>query len=258
MISLTPINTEEGTITSAIIRDLTEQMKTQHLLQESEKLASTGRMTARVVHEINSPLVGIKNSLHLIKGAIPENYRHYKYTNLIEKEINRISEIIRQMYTLYQPQKCVANQFNINDTLSDVINLFDSVKRTQEVKIKTDLKYENNILNLSENLVRQILYNLLLNAVDVSPSNETVVVRADDEDARLILEISNHGDDIAEELQDKIFEPFFSTKAADRDNSNLGTGLSICKSAVEAIGAVCNWSKALMWSLYLKPGFQRN
>ena len=92
--------------------DVTGRKRAEEALQESEKrqaeaekLAAVGRMAARVAHEINNPLAGIRNAFRLVRDAVPEDHPDHDMVERIEREIDRIANIVRQMYTLYSPQR---------------------------------------------------------------------------------------------------------------------------------------------------------
>ena len=66
-------------------------------------MAATGQMAARIAHEVNNPLAGIRNAFLLIKDAIPQSHPYYAYVGRIEREIDRITRIMRQMFGLFRP-----------------------------------------------------------------------------------------------------------------------------------------------------------
>ncbi len=85
------------------LQDITAQKQSEQALAESAAWAATGRMVARVAHEINNPLAGIKNSFLLLKGGIPADYKYYPYVGRVERELDRISKLIRQLLDQYRP-----------------------------------------------------------------------------------------------------------------------------------------------------------
>ena len=200
---------------------------------ESDKLAAAGRMAARIAHEINNPLAGIQSSFQLIKGAVPINHRYYEYTGIIEREIERIAGIIRQMYDLYQPEKESVRQFRLAQTIRDIVTLLKAGSHERGVTIACDTSHAG-VITMSEGLLRQVLYNLLQNAIEASPQNGVVKISATVEPQRLVIAVADQGRGIPEELRSQIFEPFFTTKSG-RQSSGLGLGLSVSKSIIEAM-----------------------
>ncbi len=218
----------------SVIRDITERKRTEELLRQMEKFAATGRMAARIAHEINNPLAGIKNSFLLIKNAVPPNHPYHRYVGLIEKEINRIALIIRQMFDLYRPDQDIPVPFDLSESILDIVTLLEPVSRESNVVLQTDTAGVSFPITLAESLVRQILYNLLKNAIEASPPHGVVNIRAGQTDGTLTLTVSDQGPGIPAETRSNIFEPFFTTKTGLK-NGGLGLGLSITQSIVESL-----------------------
>jgi len=201
---------------------------------ESEKLAAAGRMAARIAHEINNPLAGILNSFTLVKDAVPETHRYYSYVSRIENEIDRIAGIVRQMFDLYRPEKESVREFRLNETISDVIALLQAGAYERSVILESDTSRAAVAVTLSEGLLRQILYNLILNAIEASVSGGVVKIDAAIENQALHLTVADQGAGISEAAGAHIFEPFFTTKSGDH-TGGLGLGLSITQSIVQSM-----------------------
>jgi len=216
-------------------QDITEHKRTEAILRDSEKLAATGKLAAQVAHEINNPLAAITGSFRLIKSAVPENHPRYKFVEVVEKELDRITQIIRQMYGLYQLNPEFRRNYPVNKCIKEVVSLLKS--SCIECGVSVDF-YEHSIsdtLELPDGILKQVLYNLILNAIDASPKGQTVRITTAITDNILTVAVSDSGSGIPEEMRDKIFEPFFTTKKVDEKNG-LGLGLSVCKNILETIG----------------------
>ncbi len=214
---------------------------------ESEKLAATGRMAVRIAHEINNPLAGIKNSFQLIKDAVLMDHPYYKYVGRIESEINRIANIVHQMFDLNRPEKEPMRKLSIDNIIHDVITsikISNSNLLGKKVAIEIEPHDPPIAVTLQENLFRQILNNLLLNAIDASPPGKVVKIGVTRVENILTLTVSDHGRGIPQEVHSQIFEPFFTTKGG-RSNTSLGLGLSICKNLVELIGGSIDFTSEM-------------
>jgi len=217
---------------------------------EHKRLAAQGRMAARVAHEINNPLGGIKNSFQLIKDAIPEDHTYYRYVDLIEKEIDRITYIVRKMFDLYRPDQDRPIEFSVKDDIDDVIILLKPNLRESGVSVEIDTRDVPEAVTLPEASFRQVLYNLLLNAIEASQPEGVVRIEARVADEILTITISDEGSGIPEKIQSHIFEPFFTTKKG-LESAGLGLGLPISRSLVEAMrGSLDFESKAGQGTLF--------
>ena len=214
---------------TARIREL-ERQRT-----EIEKLVATGRMATRIAHEINNPLAGIKNSFLLIKDAVPDKHPHYEYVSLIEKEIERIAWIVRQMFDLYRPDQDPVRTSPVQEVINDVTALLDSSCREYGVSIEINSSHVSTDATIQDALLRQILYNIIQNGIEASSPGGVVAIAVDVVEYSLIIRISDQGVGIPEDARFRIFEPFFTTKSG-MTNGGLGLGLSVSKSIIEAMG----------------------
>ncbi len=202
---------------------------------ESEKLAATGRMAARIAHEINNPLAGIKNSFLLIKDGIPPTHRHYAYVGRIEKEIARIAAIVRQMFPLYRRDQYEPREFRIDDMLRDLVAILETHRREKQVLFEIDTARAQAPLLMPEGLLKQVLFNLIQNAFDASRPQSLITLTAALTEEAFMLDVADQGHGIPEAARAHIFEPFFTTKDGQATNAGIGLGLSVSKNIIEAL-----------------------
>jgi len=221
-------------IYTGILHDVSERRRTERMLRESEKLAAAGRISARIAHEINNPLAGIKNSFLLVKDAIPASHPYYGYVGRIEDEINRIARIVRQMFDLYRPDHVTLREISLGDTIQDVVALLTTLAPARAVKFEVDTQAVQRSVRLPEDSVRQVLYNIIANALDASPPGGVVRVKAWLADGSVQVSVSDEGPGIPATVRPHIYEPFFTTKDA-QGTGGLGLGLPISRGIVEAL-----------------------
>ncbi|WDQ15201.1 two-component system sensor histidine kinase NtrB [Rhodopirellula sp. P2] len=212
----------------------------QHRLN-MEKLAALGELAAGVAHEINNPLAGIRNAFALLKRHLPRRVKHYDKLDLIDKEIERIRGITHQMFQLYCPTQQKAVVFNIHRCLEDLLSLSLPMSRKYNVAVVLDCNRLEptetlgpDLVQLREGELKQILLNLIHNAIQASAPGQTVRVEVFQIDERLVVKVIDKGSGIDADIIDSIFDPFFSTKTT-TVGQGMGLGLSVTRGLVEAM-----------------------
>lgn len=236
--SLKPLLDASQGITRIIAegRDLTIRKRAEQSLREISALTTMGQLAARVAHEINNPLAGIQNAFLLVRGAIPEDHPHYRFVGAIEREIARIAAVTRQLYETYRPDHLLANQSSVILAVSDAVSFLEQVNRGRQVQIVTDMSRAPSLVPVPDALLRQTLYNLVQNAVDVSPPGGTVTVTAVVVENQCILRVADEGPGVPLAIRERIFDPFFSTKDRSTKTGGMGIGLALVRQSVLAVG----------------------
>ena len=204
---------------------------------EIEKLAATGLLAARIAHEINNPLAGIKGSFMLIQDAVPPEHPYRRYVGLIHSEINRIARIVRQMFELYRPPDEAQEEWELERMIQDILTLLKTETRERKVSFRLDLPATG--VRLPSGPVRQVLFNILKNAVEASPVLGEVKISAKAKEDRITIGVLDQGPGIPAELRPHIFKPFFTTKKGKR--GGLGLGLSISQEIVKSLGGTLHF-----------------
>lgn len=236
--SLTPILDGNQQVVQVLAegRDLTIRKRAEESLREISALTTMGQLAARVAHEINNPLAGIQNAFLLVRGAIPTNHSHYHFVGAIEREIARIAAVTRQLYETYRPDTLMATQASVILAISDAVSFLEQVNRGRQVRIVTDVARAPSMVPVPDALLRQTLYNLVQNALDVSPPNGTITVIAEQEADDCVLRVCDEGPGIPMAIRERIFDPFFSTKDRTTKTGGMGIGLALVRQSVLAIG----------------------
>ena len=237
-LTISPIRDQRGNIVGAakIVRDITAQKKLEAALHISERLASVGRLAATVAHEINNPLEAVINFIYIAKQHPEASQEIRCYLNSAEEELRRVAHITQQTLGFYrdnsQPVVLV-----IADVIQDVLTIYKHKCQHKSLNIEQRIE-PRLILNAVQGELKQILSNLIVNAIDASKENGKIIIRArtshhfPSSASGICITIADNGIGISDENKQNLFAPFFTTKAT----VGTGLGLWITKDLLEKRG----------------------
>lgn len=196
----------------------------------SHQLSLMGQMAAGVAHEIKNPLASIKGGVEILGDPNTTVADRAEFSGIVTSEIRRIDGTIRGFLDLARPLTIQPVQLDLSATLQASLRQFETEPQAKQCRISAELSPGVRIWGDPERL-HQVILNLLLNAAESCTSEGDILVRLHriGDTARVVVE--DDGPGIPPDQRDKVFEPFFSTKAR-----GSGLGLSIVKSIVEAHG----------------------
>lgn len=212
-------------ITAASL-EVTAQKKTELALIESEKLAAVGRLASSISHEINNPLEAVTNLLYLIATSPDLTDEMKSWVNLAQTELQRVSHIATETLRFHR-QATSPTLVTAQQLVSSVLNLYQGRLNNSGIAVETS--YSSKLpIRCFENNIRQVLNNLISNAMDAMRGNGgRLVVRAHDAidsatgRSGLRITVADNGTGIPEHARKRIFEAFFTTKELN------GTGLGL-------------------------------
>jgi len=204
-------------------------------------MATVGTLAAGVAHEINNPLTaisgfaeGLRRRLGHIRGQVNnEIYDDFEeYTNTIIKECLRCRDIVRSLLTFSRPVASSMQPVDLNHCIEDTLFILKHhFKEQHKITVTTELHAELPMINGDESQLKQVIINLLTNAIDATNKGGTIkITTCPDGNKNAVLIVEDSGCGIPKDVQDRLFEPFFTTKPAGK---GVGIGLSTCYSIVK-------------------------
>lgn len=201
-----------------IALEVTQRHQTERALRESEKLAATGRLAATIAHEINNPLEAVVNLVFLARRDQTAATPVREYLELADNELARISHMVRQTLGFYR-ESSFPGWIDLPEMVEQLVRLYRN--KTQRKNVQLTLQLEPAQIFGLEGEIRQVVANLISNAIDAVPDRGQIVVRVRVSAHTVRIVVADNGHGIQPENRDRIFQPFFTTK---RD---VGTGLGL-------------------------------
>lgn len=199
----------------------------------TQRLASLGTMSTGIAHEINNPLAIIKESAGFMRmvldgsGQMPEKEMLFKGLDKIEKSVDRARRITHQLLGYVRKQGHELTPVDIRQLTEDTVVLIKQKTQAKKVSVQWDPEPEHEMLMHTDPFqVRQVLINLLENAVDAVETGGQIRLSLYRKDQTVCLEVRDNGSGITPENKEKIFDPFFTTKPNVSENES-GTGLGL-------------------------------
>ncbi|WNF23968.1 ATP-binding protein [Mesobacillus jeotgali] len=209
----------------SVTSDVSAKIKAEHFILEYEKLNVVGQLAAGIAHEIKNPLTSLKGFIQLMKSGKELNHN---YLAIMEDEIKRMEAVSKELMLMAKPHKSDFKSFDMNELIDHAITLLMAEAAKKCVEITKPSTLEDGTLLCDGNKIKQVLINILMNAIDAMDLPGEITIAASKANQEMTISISDSGKGISSEDLKKIGKPFFTTKA----NGN-GLGLMICYKIIE-------------------------
>jgi two-component system, NtrC family, sensor kinase len=209
----------------------------------SEKLASVGRLSAGLAHEIGNPIGIILGYLDLLRSSDIGEEEKKDFLGRIESEITRISQIIKDLLDFSRPSSGELVETRVHEALQNTVSMLAPQPMMEEIQSTLELNAPDDVVRANPNRLQQVFLNILLNCVDALAETEkrgkekTLFIKSENAGGHIRLSFVDSGPGIEQSELTHIFDPFYTTK---EPGKGTGLGLSVCYRIVESLGGTIN------------------
>ncbi len=256
MIGLLAISAEPHTLTSekravmdVLVGQVAVEVETCLLIEEKihlerelasrERLATLGQMATTIAHEVKNPLSSIKSIAQVMREE--DDLKNYdRDLEIIVSEIDRLNRTVSQLLSFARPGHADSQPVSLTELINSIVNLFSKEANERGVTLTAQVKDEHLLTGTQAAALREVIGNLVLNAIQATGSGGAVSVQTKlvsqnatngNDKKRLEIAISDSGSGISKEEQQRIFEPFYTTKSR-----GTGLGLAIVQRRIVELG----------------------
>jgi two-component system, NtrC family, sensor histidine kinase PilS len=238
-ISYSPLRDDKGTVHGLIFnfQDITSLLAMEVEIKRGEQLAAVGRLSAAIAHEIRNPLASISGSIQLLRDELVLDEPNQRLMDIVAREIERLNAIITDFLAYARPRPLQYTDVNIQKLISGTLDLLcNGLPEGSAVTLCTEFMSPVATIAIDPQGIRQVIWNLCLNALEAMSHQGTLTVRTAVQPIlntsyrshresltttqELLIEVMDTGPGMSLEVKEKIFEPFYSTKDG-------GTGLGL-------------------------------
>jgi signal transduction histidine kinase len=229
-----------------VLRQAKDLERAQERLVRSERLASVGRLSAGLAHEIGNPISAILGFQELLLAGGLDEAEQKDFLERMRKETERIHRVLRDLLDFARPAhdrsaSDVASSGDVAEAASDVAALVKPQRAFRDVALTVAVAADLPKVMLAHERLLQVMLNLLLNAADAVGERGKVVLRASLDEApasgkgaaTIRIEVEDSGPGVSDDILPKLFEPFATSKEVGK---GTGLGLAVCRGLVEAAG----------------------
>ena len=218
------------------IYDITELKEMQERVARAEHLASIGEMGASIAHEIRNPLAGISGAVQVLAQSVGEEDERKPVFREVIEQVARVDGTVRSLLAFAKPWAPEKQPTLVRAVLESAVKEAEKHPSFERVEfaVGADPHLE---ANLDAGLLQQVLRNVLHNAAEAMPEGGRIRLGADTSAAVLRITVSDSGAGMPPEIEDKVFQPFFTTRT-----HGIGLGLAVCRQIMEAHGGTVSLS----------------
>lgn len=228
-ISLIPLPTEPNEIdVMIIIDDITEIKKALEEKEKAKRMSLIGQLSAGIAHEIRNPITGINITLDMLKEADNITESQIKSINKILKELSDIEELINSLLEITKPTSLKLKTENIDEFIKNFILRVNDLAKKKNISIQYTCLANNPKAMIDEKRLNQVFMNLFNNSVEAIKEKGIIDITLTENKDSFTINFKDYGSGIKQDIIDKIYEPFYTTK-----REGAGLGLYITKSIIE-------------------------
>jgi two-component system, NtrC family, sensor kinase len=234
-VSLAPLEDKNGAIEGTLIaiEDLTDRVRLEEQLQQSDKLSSIGILAAGVAHEVNTPLTGISSYAQMLLQQVPENDPRHHLLVKIHRQTSRASAIVNNLLNFSRVSDARLVSVDLHRVLDDTIQLLEAQLRNTAIEVVRN--YDEDLPAVAGNApkLQQVFMNLILNARDAMTLGGRLEIATELSENAVVVKFRDTGGGIPAEHLSKIYDPFFTTKEI---GSGTGLGLAVSYGIIQDHG----------------------
>jgi signal transduction histidine kinase len=216
-----------------IFDDVTDRAELEQRLVQADKLSSIGLLAAGVAHEVNTPLAVISTYAQMLAKQVAEDSQKSLILDKIAKQTFRASEIVNSLLNFSRTSTTSFGDVALNRVVQETLSLLEHQLQKSGILVKTSYEPDLPPVYGNSGKLQQVFLNLFLNARDAMSTGGTLEVRTWSESSGVRVEVADNGPGIAPEHVHRIYDPFFTTKAA---RKGTGLGLSVTYGIIQEHG----------------------
>jgi PAS domain S-box-containing protein len=209
-----------------IMDDITERVELESQLSQADKLSSIGLLAAGVAHEVNTPLAVISSYTQMLAKQLQGDPQKSGLLEKITRQTFRASEIVNNLLNFSRTSGTEFADVDINKVITDTLALLEHQFKTAKIQVQSDLAAKISAIQGNPGRLQQVFLNLFLNAKDAMSGGGQLKVSTSNGEM-VSVRVSDTGSGIAPEHIQRIYDPFFTTKATPAEGQNRGTGLGL-------------------------------
>lgn len=207
------------------------ELQAYHLkeLQQSEKLATIGEMSARIAHEIRNPVTGIARAMDILIDEMKDDNNKAIYEE-IQRQANRVNQAISNLLKFSRSKEIALEQGDINEVIKSMVFFLENQSHEKIINFEFALQPDIPQFDFDHELIENVIMNLSLNAIQAAPDNVIIIYSTflDPINNLILITVKDNGSGIPLEIGAEIFKPFYTTRT-----KGTGLGLAISKDVVE-------------------------